>query len=506
MSGPQDVAGGDANQAVQAIAGRPDSGQAAREIGGANQTVHAIGSRLDSGQAVHAIGQTVHIIGGGLAGSEAALQLAFRGVNVVLHEMRPTASPPTHTSGDLAELVCSNSFKSTDLGTAQGLLKEELRRMGSALMRIAEATALPAGAALAVDRTQFSAWVTRCVTGHPNIRVVRECVHELPNAPCIVASGPLTQGELGGAIEQLVGEPLHFYDAAAPVVMADSLDMNRIFAASRHGKGGSDYLNCPMNEAEYETFLEALRQAECAPVHGFEDKAVFEGCLPVEVLAGRGRDTLRFGAMKPVGLTDPKTDRRPYAVVQLRRENAAGTMYNLVGFQTRLTFPEQRRVFGMIPGLGRAEYARYGVMHRNTFIRSPGRLMADYRLKAESNGVGARSPVWIVGQLTGTEGYMAAIAGGLTAACGAYAYLKGMPPPDFTAKTVMGGLAHYVSEYIGKHFQPMGPAFGLLEPIVGRMSKPQRYQAYTERSLALIDACIPDFAGEVQAYVDTFWE
>nr|MDD6336607.1 methylenetetrahydrofolate--tRNA-(uracil(54)-C(5))-methyltransferase (FADH(2)-oxidizing) TrmFO [bacterium] len=436
----------------------------------------------------------VHVIGAGLAGSEAAWQLAVRGVHVVLHEMRPGEASPAHHSGQMAELVCSNSFKSTDITSAQGLLKEELRRLGSLIMACADQTSVPAGAALAVDREAFSGLVTGAINAHPNIRVEHERVDTLPEGPCIVATGPLTDGALAEEIASLVGQPLHFFDAAAPVVYADSLAEGAFFSASRHGKG-DDYLNCPLDREQYLAFWQALCTAEEAPVHGFEDKAVFEGCVPVEVLARRGEDTLRFGPMKPVGLINPATGRMPYAVLQLRREDRAGILYNLVGFQTHLKMPEQRRVFGMIPALAGARYARYGVMHRNSFLPSPDHLDACYRLKARPN-------IWFAGQMTGVEGYLACAASGFVCGRAAAGMVMGKPMPDYTDQTVIGALGHYVSGYAGGNFQPMGPSHGLLAPLNQRAGKRDRGLLYANRSLNHIDFMADACAGEAAVAIE----
>ena len=338
----------------------------------------------------------VTVVGAGLAGSEAAWQLARRGVHVTLREMKPAEMTPAHHSADFAELVCSNSLRGAGLATAPGLLKEELRRCGSLIMEAADATAVPAGGALAVDRAGFSAYVTEKLRTHPNVEILPGRVDDIPAGPCIMATGPLTEGVLARRIDELFGgEPMHFYDAAAPIVSFESIDMDHAYFASRYDKGTADYINCPLDRERYTAFVEALRTAKEAPVHGFEDKAVFEGCMPVEVMARRGEDTLRFGPMKPVGLKDPRTGERPYAVLQLRADNAEKTAFNLVGFQTHLMHPEQKRVFGMIPALAHAEYYRYGTMHRNSFIRSPGRLDRYYGSSAGRSSISpGRSPGW----------------------------------------------------------------------------------------------------------------
>ncbi|NCB06368.1 MAG: methylenetetrahydrofolate--tRNA-(uracil(54)-C(5))-methyltransferase (FADH(2)-oxidizing) TrmFO, partial [Clostridia bacterium] len=367
---------------------------------------------------------------------EAAWQLAQRGVAVELYEMRPAHPTPAHSTGYFAELVCSNSLRGAALSTAPGLLKEELRRADSLIMACADATETPAGGALAVDRVGFAARVTAQIEAHPNITVVREQVTEIPDGPVIIASGPLTEGALADAIGALIGgeERLHFYDAAAPIVSFDSIDMESAYFASRYNKGTADYINCPLTREQYLDFVRELAAAEEAPVHGFEDKKVFEGCMPVEVMARRGEDTLRYGPMKPVGLCDPRTGERAYAVLQLRADDRDKTMFNLVGFQTHLKFPEQKRVFGMIPALRKAEYLRYGVMHRNSFLNSPQLLDGFYRLKS-------RPDLWFAGQITGVEGYIESCASGLCAGIHAARQLAGRAPVVFPRETALGALA-----------------------------------------------------------------
>ena len=421
----------------------------------------------------------VTVVGAGLAGCEAAWQLAKRGIPVDLIEMKPVRYSPAHHMEGFAELVCSNSLKAEDMTNASGLLKAEMRMMDSLILSAAEGARVPAGGALAVDRDRFSAQVTRAISDHPLITVRREVVDEVPHTPCIIATGPLTDQGLVKAIEALPGaRSLHFFDAAAPIVTAESLDMDKVFRASRYGKG-SDYLNCPMTKEQYDAFYDALVSAELAELHDFEKKLVFEGCLAVEILASRGRQTLAFGPLKPVGLRDPHTGREPYAVVQLRQENEHGTLYNMVGFQTRLRWGEQKRVFSMIPGLEHAEFARYGVMHRNTYLNSPDMLASNYAL--------ATDPLMrFAGQLTGVEGYMESTASGLVAAVGLACALSGRPEPDFTSMTVLGALAKHVVTRT-PNFQPMNANFGLLEPLTERVrGKRERYQRQAERSLQVL--------------------
>ncbi len=425
----------------------------------------------------------VKVLGAGLAGCEAAWQLAQRGAKVRLYEMKPEKFSPAHKSAGFAELICSNSLKAARLDSAAGLLKEEMRRLGSLLVDCAEKCRVPAGGALAVDRDEFSRLATEAIEGHPLIEVCREEVSALPEGPVVICTGPLTSGGLAGEIEKLCGGSLSFFDAAAPIVTAESLDMDKCFAASRYDKGEADYLNCPMDKAEYDAFIEALLAAERAPVHDFDvrDPKVYEGCMPVEVLAGRGHDALRFGPMKPVGLRDPRTGHRPWAVVQLRTENRENTLYNLVGFQTNLKFGEQKRVFGMIPGLEKAEFVRYGVMHRNTFLRSPGLLAADFSL--------VKNPlVFFAGQITGVEGYMESAASGILAGLNILRRLRGQDTLVLPETTMMGALSRYVSGYEGKDFQPMGANFGVLPPLPEKIrDKRQRYMALAQRALLAVD-------------------
>lgn len=425
------------------------------------------------------------VIGAGLAGCEAAWQLAASGISVLLYEMKPHARTPAHQADGFAELCCSNSLRADRIENAVGLLKEEMRRLDSLILRAADATRVPAGGALAVDREGFSRYVTEAIEAHPRIAVVHERVDAIPDAPAIIATGPLTEGPINDAIEALSGGRLHFHDAAAPILSKESLDMEKVFAASRYGRGGEDYLNCPMSREEYFAFYRALIEAEIAPVHE-GDVRVFEGCMPIEIMAKRGEMTLCFGPLKPVGLEDPAGN-RPFAVVQLRRDDAAGTLYNMVGFQTNLKFGEQKRVFSMIPGLAHAEFVRYGVMHRNTFLKSPGFLGADYRVLT-------RPGLYFAGQMTGVEGYVESAASGLLAGLSLARHLRGLPSIDFTAETAIGALGHYVAEYCGGDFQPMNIAFGIMAPLPGKRirKKQERCAALAARALERIDAIVAD--------------
>ena len=417
-----------------------------------------------------------------MAGCEASLWLANQGVQVHLYEQKPLHFSPAHQKEGFAELICSNSLKAERLDSASGLLKEEMRLMGSSLLGCAEKTRVAAGGALAVDRDAFSREVTGLVEQHPNITLHRQRVERIDeSAPVLVATGPLTGGPLAADIQRLIGgQSLSFYDAAAPIVTAESLDMEKVFAASRYGRGEADYLNCPFNKAEYEAFYEALSTAERAPLHDFDadgNLTVYEGCMPIEVMAGRGPDTMRFGPLRPVGLTDPRTGHRPWANVQLRSENRQNTMYNLVGFQTNLKFGEQKRVFSLIPGLEHAEFVRYGVMHRNTFLNSPKLMAENLALKAHPN-------VWFAGQITGFEGYMESAACGLLAARGILAALEGktMTPPP--ADTMCGALIRYITSE-NKDFQPMGSNMGILPPLETHIrDKRERYAALADRAVA----------------------
>ena len=426
------------------------------------------------------------VIGAGLAGSEAAWQLACRGIEVRLLEMKPRQKSPAHKMDTFAELVCSNSFRSGELTNAAGLLKEELRRLGSLIVACADATQVDAGGALAVDRQAFSHLVTQRLRQHPRIHIEEERVDAIPESGhVIVATGPLTEGPLAQNMMEWLGEEeaLSFYDAAAPIVSGASLDMDKAYFASRYGKGtGLDYINCPMDKEQYLAFWQELCQAEEAPVHGFEDKRVFEGCMPVEVMARRGEDTLRFGPLKPIGLPDPKTGKEPYAVVQLRRENSQGTMYNLVGFQTHLRFPEQKRVFSMIPGLEKAEFLRYGVMHRNSYLCSPRVLDGFYRAKKDPR-------VMFAGQMTGVEGYVESTASGFACGLNMARSMLGLPLLEFSTQTAIGALSRHISCYEGKNFQPMNINFGLIDGLDRRVKgKRERYMEISRRSLEQIEA------------------
>ena len=403
--------------------------------------------------------EPVKIIGAGLAGSEAAWQLAQRGIPVELHEMKPQKMTPAHHSPEFGELVCSNSLRSDQLENAVGLLKEELRRCGSLILACADEHRVEAGGALAVDRHGFSRAITEKVKGHPLITVVEGEVTAIPEGNVILASGPLTSDALAAAIQEKVhADYLSFYDAAAPLVTFESLDMDHAWFASRYDKGTADYVNCALSEEEYAAFWQALTTAQAAEVHGFEDQNVFEGCMPVEVMARRGVDTLRYGPLKPKGLKDPKTGKEPYAVVQLRKDNAQGSIYNLVGFQTHLKWPEQKRVFSMIPALREAEFVRYGVMHRNTYLNSPKLLDRYYRLKADPR-------VCFAGQITGVEGYVESTASGFVAAVELANRLQGKAPVDFPQETALGALALYVSNETVEQFQPMNVNFGIIPPL-----------------------------------------
>ena len=424
----------------------------------------------------------ISVIGGGLAGSEAAWQAAERGVDVTLYEMRPGKSTPAHVTGELAELVCSNSLGSQLVDRAPGLLKEELRRQGSLIIACADATAVPAGRALAVGRERFSQLVTERILSHPRITLRRDEVTELPrDGIAVVATGPLTSPALTSSIAELAGgSQLYFYDAMAPIVTLESVDASKVFRAARYGHGEEDYINCPMTRAEYEAFWRALVSAERMPLRDFEreDARFFEGCLPIEVLAARGERALAFGPLKPVGLRDPRSDERPYAVVQLRQDNLAGTLYNLVGFQTNLRWSEQERVLRMIPGLEHAEFVRFGQMHRNTFLNSPALLDATMQLRA-------RPGLFFAGQITGTEGYIASTASGMVAGVNAARRALGEPLLSWPFTTMMGALCHYVSHAAEADFQPMKPNFGLMPPMEQSMRrKRDRDIAYAERALA----------------------
>ena len=428
--------------------------------------------------------RTATVIGAGLAGCEAAWQLALGGIHVRRVEMKPVRMSPAHHSENLAELVCSNSFRGDRLTNAVGLLKEEMRIMGSVIMRCADETRVPAGGALAVDRDSFSACVTKTITSHPLIELVREEVSEIPDGPVIIATGPLTSDVLAEAIQKLPGlSTLNFYDAAAPIVYLESLNEEKLFRLSRYNRG-NDYLNAPMTEEQYTEFIRQLIAAETAEVHGFEEKRVFEGCMPIESMAKRGFMVPAFGPMKPVGLVDPRTGREPFAVVQLRQDNASDTMYNIVGFQTRLKFSEQKRVFGLIPGLENAEYARYGVMHRNTFLNSPGFLNASFEMIS-------RKQCFFAGQITGVEGYVESASSGMVAGITLAAELNGKEIPVFPSCTALGAMGKHVSTP-DANYQPMNCSFGLIDPlpvIPGQKrirKKEEHYQAIADRALSCI--------------------
>jgi methylenetetrahydrofolate--tRNA-(uracil-5-)-methyltransferase len=430
----------------------------------------------------------ITVVGGGLAGSEAAWQAAERGVQVTLYEMRPHKTTPAHVSDRLAELVCSNSLGSDLPNRAAGLLKAELRHLGSLVLACADDTRVPAGGALAVDRERFAARVTCRIEAHPQVRLVREEMATVPEGLAIIATGPLTSDALAESLAALTGqEHLYFYDALAPIVTADSIDMSVAFRASRYGKGDADYVNCPMTEGEYERFVDALVTAERIPLRDFEreDARFFEGCLAVEVMAARGRETLAFGPLRPVGLTDPHTGERPYAVVQLRQDNLAGTLYNVVCFQTNLRYGEQRRVFRLIPGLGRAEFVRYGHMHRNTFINAPLFLESTMRFHD-------RSGLFFAGQITGVEGYVGSVGSGWVAGVNAARFVLGQGPLTLPRTTMLGALCHYVSGAEPGSFQPMKANFGLLPPLSPPVrNKRKRYRAYVARAMADLKLQVP---------------
>ena len=431
--------------------------------------------------------EKVTVIGAGLAGCEAAAKLSSLGFRVVLREMKPEKYSPAHKSENFAELVCSNSLKAMRLESAAGLLKEEMRRLGSLVMEAAEKTSVAAGGALAVDRDLFSEYITDKIRSDPNIEVVTGEVTELPESGAvIVATGPLTSDALAENLRERFGGTLSFYDAVAPIVTADSLDWDRVFLGARYDRGDADYVNCPMERDEYDAFYDALVSAERAPLHEFDsaDPKVYEGCMPVEIMASRGRDTLRFGPLRPVGLSDPKTGRRPWANVQLRRENAAGTLYNLVGFQTNLKFGEQKRVFSMIPGLENAEFVRYGVMHRDTFMDSPRLLDRNLSLKSEPR-------LFFAGQFTGVEGYTESAATGILAGINAARYLCGEAPLILPETTMLGALVGYITDESVSNFQPMGANMGILPPLENKIRhKDERYAALAQRATAALEAIL----------------
>ncbi|MDR2994255.1 FADH(2)-oxidizing methylenetetrahydrofolate--tRNA-(uracil(54)-C(5))-methyltransferase TrmFO [Bacillus cereus] len=425
--------------------------------------------------------QVVNVIGAGLAGSEAAYQIAKRGVQVKLYEMRPVRQTPAHHTDKFAELVCSNSLRANTLTNAVGVIKEEMRLMDSVIIRAADECSVPAGGALAVDRHEFAAKVTEYVKNHPNVTVVNEELTEIPEGPTIIATGPLTSPDLAAQLKELTGEDyFYFYDAAAPIVEKDSIDMNKVYLKSRYDKGEAAYLNCPMTEEEFDRFYEALIAAETVPLKEFEKEIFFEGCMPVEVMASRGRQTLVFGPMKPVGLEDPKTGKTPYAVVQLRQDDAAGTLYNIVGFQTHLKWGPQKEVLQLIPGLENAEIVRYGVMHRNTFINSPNLLRPTYQYKQ-------RDDLFFAGQMTGVEGYVESAASGLLAGINAARLVQGEEPVVLPPVTAMGSMANYITATNAKNFQPMNANFGLFAPLEKKLKKKaERNEAYATRALETI--------------------
>lgn len=422
------------------------------------------------------------VIGGGLAGCEAAKQLARQKIDVDLYEMKPKKHTPAHSLNTLAELVCSNSLRAEGLENGAGLLKEEMRLLGSVIMQAADACRVPAGGALAVDRTLFSQYVTDAIAADPYIHIINEEVTDIPEADCVViATGPLTSPALSEKIGDLCGNhQLYFYDAAAPIITAESIDMNKVFRKARYDRGTADYINCPMTKAEYTAFYNELIAAEAAPVKDFEDEKVFEGCMPIEVMARRGEQALTFGPLKPVGLEHPETGERYHAVVQLRQDNSAGTLYNLVGFQTHLKFGEQKRVFSMIPGLEHAEIVRYGVMHRNTYLHAPGLLDASFAFKA-------RPGLYFAGQMTGVEGYVESAASGIVAGINAARYLLGKPAVDFPSATATGALGHYIADFAGKNFQPMNINFGIIDSLEEReRNKRERYRKISNRALMIM--------------------
>ncbi|MBR1581284.1 MAG: methylenetetrahydrofolate--tRNA-(uracil(54)-C(5))-methyltransferase (FADH(2)-oxidizing) TrmFO [Selenomonadaceae bacterium] len=434
------------------------------------------------------------VIGAGLAGAEAAWQAARRGVDVRLIEMRPTRSTPAHKTELFAELVCSNSLRAASLDNAVGVLKEEMRRLDSLIMRAADETKIPAGGALAVDRTLFSRYVTDQLKALDNVEIVRDEVTSLDgltDEPLIIASGPLTDGALADEIKRLTGgDSFYFYDAAAPIVTVESIDFGKAFRASRYDKGSDDaYINCPMDHDTYQKFRAELINAQKAPTHDFEREIFFEGCLPIEVMASRGEDTMRFGPMKPVGLIDPRTNEEPYAVVQLRQDNREATLYNIVGFQTHLTWGEQRRVLSMIPGLERLEIVRYGVMHRNTYINSPRVLLPTMQLRDEPM-------IMFAGQITGVEGYVESAASGLMAGINAARLVEGIDPLTFPRETCHGALAHYITTADERNFQPMNVNFGLLPPLEGKVNKRDRKSRLADRAIKSIDGLIKNFLEE----------
>lgn len=432
--------------------------------------------------------RTVTVIGGGMAGVEAAWQLAKRKIRVNLYEMKPVRFSPAHKNENLAELVCSNSLKAMRLESAAGLLKEEMRRFGSVCMEAADECKVDAGGALAVDRDEFARLITEKITANEYITLIREEVTEIPEGNVIICAGPLASDALSESISELCGDGLHFYDAAAPIVSADSINMEKAFTASRYDRGGDDdYINCPMNKEEYERFYNELINGESAELHSFDKrKDVYEGCMPIEVMASRGENTMRFGPLKPVGLRDPRTGHRPWAVLQLRKENNKGTLYNLVGFQTNLKFSEQKRIFSLIPALENAEFMRYGVMHRNTFISSPRLLNSDYSFRQRPN-------LFFAGQITGVEGYMESASSGILAGINMARLIEGMPTVTLPETTMMGALSRYISDESVKNFQPMGANFGVLPPIEPHIrDKKERYAALSQRGISQLMEYIKD--------------
>ena len=425
---------------------------------------------------------SINVIGAGLAGSEAAWQIAKRGLKVRLYEMRPEKKTPAHHTQNFAELVCTNSLRANQLTNGAGLLKEEMRRLDSIIMEAADAHNVPAGGALAVDRETFSSAITEKLTNHPNVEVIREELTAIPEGLTVIATGPLTSDPLAQAIKRLTDdEGLYFYDAAAPIVEKSSLDMDKIYLKSRYDKGEAAYLNCPMTEEEFYNFYHELINAEMAELHDFEDQKFFEGCMPIEQMASRGEKTMLFGPLKPVGLEDPKTGKEPFAVVQLRQDNAAGNLYNLVGFQTHLKWGEQKRVFSMIPGLENAQFVRYGVMHRNTYLRSPEFLNATYQTKK-------RSGLLFAGQMTGVEGYVESAASGLYAGINAALIAQGKEPVIFPEETMMGAMAHYITHASPKHYQPINANFGIIPRLEKRIrEKRERNLALSQRALTVLE-------------------
>lgn len=422
---------------------------------------------------------TVNVIGAGLAGSEAAWHIANMGVNVRLYEMRPNKMTPAHHTAQFAELVCTNSLRANQLANAAGLLKAEMRQMDSIVMQAAEHHAVPAGGALAVDRDTFSAEITAAITALPNVEIINEEITSLPDGITVVATGPLTAASLAKSIQAFNDEDdLHFFDAAAPILTKDSIDMDKVYLKSRYDRGEAAYLNCPMTEAEFDVFYDALIHAEMAEAHDFENSDVFEGCMPIEVIAQRGRQTMLFGPLKPVGLEDPKTGKQPFAVVQLRQDDAAGDLYNIVGFQTHLKWGEQKRVFSLIPGLENVEFVRYGVMHRNTFMKSPKLLTPTYQTQQ-------RPDLFFAGQMTGVEGYIESAASGIVAGTNAARLALGLEPVVFPTDTMMGAMAHYITHTSASNFQPMNANFGIMPKLKQRIrDKRERNTAISERALA----------------------